>query len=112
MKKKINYTTAPKDGLELPESGYKVLIDPIVSKKWKELSISVEGYDKLQKGDKLQLTPKRGGVREGAGRKRSGHVRLQLSISLATRQKIVAIAKLKRISLSQAVEQLASAVWV
>jgi hypothetical protein len=35
---------------------------------------------------------------------------LQLSISSATRQKIEAIAKLKRISLSQAVEQLAAAV--
>ena len=108
--KKINYTNEPKDGLELPESGYEVLIDPIFSKKWKELSFSGEGYDKSQKGDKVQLTPKRGGVREGAGRKRSGHVRLQLASSLATRQKSAAIAKLKRISLSQAVEQLAAAV--
>jgi len=52
----------------------------------------------------------RGGARKGAGRRRSGHVRLQLSISPATRKKIEAIAKLKKISLSQAVEQLAAAV--
>ena len=110
MKKKIKYTNEPTDGLELPESGYEVLSGSSVSTKWNELSVSGEGYEKLQKGEKLQLTPKRGGVREGAGRKRSGHVRLQLSISSATRQKIEAIAKLKRISLSQAVKQLAAAV--
>lgn len=109
MKKKIKYTDEPKDGLELPESGYEVLSGKSISTKWNELSVSGEGYEKFQKGGKLQLTPKRGGVREGAGRKRSGHVRLQLSISPATRQKIEAIAKEKRITLSQAVEQLASA---
>jgi hypothetical protein len=37
-------------------------------------------------------------------------VRLQISISPATRKKIESLAKLKNISLSQAVEQLAAAV--
>jgi len=110
MKKKIKYTDEPNDGLQLPESGYEVLNGSSVSIRWNELSVSGEGYEKFQKGEKLQLTPKRGGIREGAGRRRTGHVRLQLSISPATRQKIEAIAKLKRISLSQAVEQLAAAV--
>jgi hypothetical protein len=110
MKKKIKYTDEPKDGLELPEAGYDVLSGSSASKNWKELSVSGEGYDKLRKGEKLQLIPKRGGIREGAGRRRTGHVRLQLSISPATRQKIESIAKLKKISLSQAVEQLAAAV--
>ncbi len=110
MKKKINYTDEPKDGAELPESGYDVLSRSTVAKKWKELAFSGPSYDQVQKGEKIQLVPLRGGVREGAGRKRSGHVRLQLSISPATRKKIEAIAKLKKISLSQAVEQLAAAV--
>lgn len=110
MKMKIKYTDEPKDGLELPESAYEVLSSSIVSKKWKELSVSGEGYDKLQKGEKIQLVPMRGGSREGAGRKRTGHVRLQLSISPDTRKKIEAMAKLKNISLSQAVEQLAAEV--
>lgn len=110
MKKKINYTDEPKDGAELPESGYDVLSQSTVAKKWKELAFSGPSYDQVQKGEKIQLVPLRGGVREGAGRKRSGHVRLQLSISPATRKKIEAIAKLKKISLSQAVEQLAAAV--
>ena len=111
MKMKIKYTDEPKDGLELPESAYEVLRNSIVSKKWRELSASSkEGYDILQKGEKIQLVPTRGGAREGAGRRPTGHVRLQLSISPATRKKIEAIAKLKNISLSQAVEHLASAV--
>jgi len=110
MKKKIKYTDEPQDGLELPESGYKVLSGSGVSKKWKELSLSEEGYDKFQHGEKFQLIPKRGGVRKGAGRRRTGHVRLQLSISPATRQKIESLAKIKKISLSEAVEHLAAAV--
>ena len=105
MKKKINYTDEPKDGAELPESGYEVLNRSMVSQKWKELEFSGPSYDQLQKGEKIQLVPMRGGAR-----RRSGHVRLQLSISPATRKKIEAIAKLKKISLSQAVEQLAAAV--
>ena len=110
MKKKINYTDEPKDGAESPESGYEVLNRSMVSQKWKELEFSGPSYDQLQKGEKIQLVPMRGGARKGAGRRRSGHVRLQLSISPATRKKIEAIAKLKKISLSQAVEQLAAAV--
>ncbi len=51
-----------------------------------------------------------GGFRVGAGRRSTGHVRLQLSISPAKRKKIESIAKLKNISLSEAVEQLAVAV--
>lgn len=108
MKKKINYTEEPKDGLELPESGFEVLSGSSVSKKWKELTVLEKDYEKREKGSTLQLLPKRGGAREGAGRRRTGHVRLQLSVSAVTRKKIESIAKLKKISLSQAVEQLAA----
>ena len=34
MKKKINYTDEPKDGAELPESGYEVVSRSMVSQKW------------------------------------------------------------------------------
>jgi len=108
MKKKINYADEPKDGLELPESGYDVISRSSVSKKWKELAFSGPDYERLEKDEKIQLVPARGGSRAGAGRKRTGHVRLQLSISPATRKKIEAIAKLKNISLSQAVEHIAA----
>jgi hypothetical protein len=110
MKKKINYTDEPKDGLKLPEMGFEVLTSSTASNNWKELALAQDSYDKLQKGQKIQLTPKRGGIRVGAGRKSAGHVRLQLSISPATRRKIESIAKLKNISLSKAVEQLAASV--
>ena len=109
MKKKINYTDEPNDGMELPEVGFEVLTSATASKKWKNLSVVQDSYDKFQKGQKIQLTPKRGGVRAGAGRKSTDHVRLQLSISPATRRKIESLAKLKNISLSKAVEELAAA---
>jgi len=76
----------------------------------KQKQIYEKDYVKFQKGQKIQLTPKREGVRAGAGRKSTDHVRLHLSISPATRRKIKSLAKLKNISLSKAVEQLASAV--
>jgi len=110
MKKKIDYADEPQDGFELPDTGFEVLTSHMVSKKWKELSVTQDAYEKTQKDHKIQLTPKRGGARAGAGRKSSGHVRLQISISPATRKKIESIAKLKNITLSEAVEQLAAAV--
>ncbi|NDG72421.1 MAG: hypothetical protein EBY32_14240 [Proteobacteria bacterium] len=110
MKKKINYTDEPKDGLELPDTGFEVLTSSVASQKWPALSVTQDGYIKIQKGQKIQLTPKRGGTRAGAGRKSTGHVRLHLAISPATRKKIESIAKLKNITLSEAVEQLAAAV--
>jgi len=45
MKKKINYTDEPKDGAELPESGYEVVSRSMVSQKWKELALSGPSYD-------------------------------------------------------------------
>lgn len=59
--------------------GFEVLTSSKVSQKWKELSVEQDIYDKLRKWQKLQLTQKRGGVSARAGRKGTGHVRLQLS---------------------------------
>ena len=67
MKKKINYTDEPKDGAELPESGYEVVSRSTIAKKWKELAFYELGYDQLQKGEKIQLVPMRGGSPQGSG---------------------------------------------
>lgn len=48
-----------------------------------------------------------GGARTGAGRKATGHVRLQLLVSPRTRQRIEALAKREHCTLSGAVERLA-----
>jgi len=94
--------------MELPEEGFQVLKPADVSRKWKSLSAERGVYDEVRKGGTVQLVPTRGGARAGAGRKPSGHVRLQLSVSPATRKKIEAFAKRRNLSLSQAVEQIAS----
>lgn len=108
MKKKIRYTDEPKDGFELPEEGFEILKSDIGSKKLKSLAVENVPYDKRFVGGKVRLLPRRGGARAGAGRKPSGHVRLQLSVSPSTRRKIEAIAKLRNLTLSQAVEEMAA----
>jgi len=54
------------------------------------------------------MTPRRGGRREGAGRKPSGHVRMQLLVSPSTRRKIESLAKRRRVTISEAVEHMAA----
>ena len=108
MKKKIRYTDEPKDGLELPEEGFEILTSGIASKKLKSLAVEKGPYDKHVVRGQARLIPRRGGARAGAGRKPSGHVRLQLSVSPSTRRKIEAIAKLRNLTLSQAVEEMAA----
>jgi hypothetical protein len=108
MNKKINYTAEPKDGLELPDEGFEVISSAKMSKKWKSLAVDGAEYEARVTAQKIQLKPKRGGSRLGAGRKPTGHVRLQLSVSSATRQKIEAIAKSRNVTMSQAVEEMAA----
>ena len=110
MKKKIEYTDEPQDGLELPEEGFEVIPSALASEKWKSLSTGDGEYEKQASGRLVRMVPKRGGVRAGAGRKPLGNVRMQISISLETRQKIERMAKMKQITLSQAIEKLAAAV--
>lgn len=56
----------------------------------------------------VTLRPKRGGARAGAGRKAKGHVRMQLLVSPETRRRIEALAKRRRMTLSEAVEHMAA----
>jgi hypothetical protein len=108
MNKKINYTNEPKDGLELPEEGFEVISSAKATKLCKSLAIEEADYQQRTTARTIQLKPKRGGSRPGAGRKPTGHVRLQLSVSVASRKKIEEIAKLRNLTLSQAVEELAA----
>ncbi|MFZ4774690.1 MAG: hypothetical protein ACOYM3_04965 [Terrimicrobiaceae bacterium] len=105
MKKKIEYTDEPKDGMELPESGFKVV------SRARQISAGLPSmdaaeYERAANGDRVTLTPVRGGRRQGAGRRPTGHVRMQLLVSPATRRKIESLAKHRKVTLSEVVEHM------
>jgi len=107
MKKKIEYTDEPQDGLELPESGFEVV------SRARQMAAGlaapeVLAYDRVEAGGHVVLAPRRGGRREGAGRKATGHVRMQLLVSPETRRKIESLAKRRKVTLSEAVEHMAA----
>ena len=110
MKKKIEYTDEPRDGLELPEDGFEVISSALAAEKWKSLATGDVEYEKQISARLVRMVPKRGGARTGAGRKPIGNVRMQISVSLETRKKIEGIANMKQITLSKAVEELAAAI--
>lgn len=107
MKAKIKYTEEPKDGWELPETGFEV----VSREKQKKAgipavqSIGTE-YERSESGGKVTLRP-RGGKREGAGRKPAGHVRMQLLVLPKTRLKIERLAKKQKVTLSKVVDLIA-----
>lgn len=110
MKAKIKYTEEPKDGLELPNEGFVVL-----SRAKQRVAGIPEPqpgaeYERSEKAGVVILRPLRGGKRTGAGRKPSGHVRMQLLVSPTTRKKILTLAKRQKITLSKAVERAVAAV--
>jgi hypothetical protein len=63
-------------------------------------------YERSEKSGIVALRPTRGGPRQGAGRKSTGNVRLQLLVAPATREKIEAIAAREKITLSEAVSRV------
>lgn len=109
MKKKIEYQDEPKDGIELPASGFEVVSRSRQVAAGLAAPEAVE-YDRTSVGGRVVLTPHRGGRRAGAGRKPTGHVRMQLLVSPATRRKIESLAAQRNVTLSQAVEQMAALV--
>lgn len=60
-------------------------------------------YVRTETAGSVTLTPRRGGSRQGAGRKATGNVRLQLLVPPETREKIEKIAAREHITLSEAV---------
>ncbi|HEY5792198.1 MAG TPA: hypothetical protein VIS74_02805 [Chthoniobacterales bacterium] len=107
METRVNYTDEPKDGLELPASGFKVLTRA-EEKAW-GLEPPAPGteYERTEKDGVVRLAPKRGGARPGAGRKPTGHVRMHILVSKEARQKILRLAKKQKITISEAVDRMA-----
>jgi len=59
-------------------------------------------YERLEVSGKVVVKPLRGGKRPGAGRKSSGHVRLNLLVPEETKQELMKLAKRDRVTLSEA----------
>jgi len=62
-------------------------------------------YERIEKGGLVQLIPKRGGARPGAGRKPTDHVRMQILVKPEIRRKIERLAKRRKVTLSTVVEE-------
>jgi hypothetical protein len=93
MKMKIKYRDEPKEGLELPESGYEVLRSSVVSKKWREISVSGQGYDKMKKSS---WCPREGESGRGLVGGALAMCACNSPYILPNREKIEALAKLKK----------------
>jgi len=112
MKKRITYRDEPKDGMELPEEGSFGVLSSEQARVIGLPAVNPPGteYERTENAaGQVRLRATRGGRREGAGRKASGHVRMQLLVSPKTRKKIAALARRQRVSLSEAVERAVAA---
>jgi hypothetical protein len=110
MKTKIKYVDEPKDGMELPEKGYEV----IARAKEQDFQIPAPPppemqYQRAETAGVVTLRPLHGGKRQGAGRKPSGSVRMQICVSASTRSKIQQFAKRQKVTLSEVVERAVTA---
>jgi len=59
-------------------------------------------YERVEKGGKVLVRPQRGGKRPGAGRKASGHVRLNLLVPAETKEQLRKLAERDHVTLSEA----------
>jgi hypothetical protein len=59
-------------------------------------------YERSEIGGKVLVKPQRGGRRHGAGRKSSGHVRLNLLVPAETKEELKKLAERDRVTLSEA----------
>lgn len=59
-------------------------------------------YERSEEGGKVLVKPQRGGKRHGAGRKSSGHVRLNLLVPAETKEELKKLAERDRVTLSEA----------
>jgi len=93
--------------MELPERGFEVLVGARVrAAGLPETNPPGTEYERAEGASGVvTLRAKRGGRREGAGRKPGGHVRMQLSVSPEVRRKIADLAKRQKVTLSEAVER-------
>ena len=103
-KKQIKYTDEPDDGLALPEDAH-ILTRAEEEAKGFESPEKLAGleWERATSKSKVTLKPRRGGARPGAGRKAKGHVRMQVLVSKAARDKIRRLAKKRGVSMSSIV---------
>lgn len=59
-------------------------------------------YEREEKAGKVLVKPLRGGKRPGAGRKASGHVRLNLMVPAETKEALRKLAERDQVTLSEA----------
>lgn len=59
-------------------------------------------YERSETNGKVLVKPPRGGKRPGAGRKSSGHVRLNLLVPAETKEELKKLAERDRVTLSEA----------
>jgi hypothetical protein len=110
MRNKINYVSEPKDGMELPDAGFEVIArNEQRASDFPGPPPSTMGYEQTEKAGIVTLRPLHGGRRDGAGRKPTGNVRMQLSVSTSTRKKIQRLAKKRDVTFSEVVEQAVAA---
>lgn len=104
--KQPKYTDEPDDGLSLPEDAH-VLTRAEEKARGFESPENTAGldWDRVQGKSKVTLKPRRGGARPGAGRKAKGHVRMQILVSKAARDKIRRLAKKRGVSMSSVVSE-------
>ena len=104
MKKKIiEYTEEPR------ERGwrYDSALKPLSGEAQRVLGIpepnaAGTAYEHSEMSGKVFVKPQRGGKRPGAGRKSSGHVRLNLLVPAETKEELKKLAERDRVTLSEA----------
>lgn len=104
--KAVKYMEEPADDRVLPDDA-KIL----TRKEEKELGIpspeetAGQEWERIIRGKKVILKPKRGGARPGAGRKPKGHLRMQVLVSKKAKEKIRRLAKKRGVSMSTVVSE-------
>lgn len=59
-------------------------------------------YERTQEGGEVRMQVQRGGKRPGAGRKPSGHVRLNLLVPAETKEQLRKLAAREKVTMSEA----------
>ena len=67
-----------------------------------ERNATGSAYERTEASGKVVVKPLRGGKRPGAGRKSSGHVRLNLLVPAETKEKLKKLAERDQVTLSEA----------
>lgn len=108
MKPKIEKPIFDKDGyqINMKDLNGEPLPDPKNLVKVSPESIGLPSFAEMKKSPSKFIIHKRGGVREGAGRKQSGRHQIVLRLLPKAEKKLRTLAKKEHISLSVAAERL------